>query len=262
VGFVSCVGDDQFGEIARAWLAAAGVDTRNIPVLRGRSTGLTVIMQRGTWRNMLTYPGTIAEVRVGDIDFDYLGSARHFHLSSFYLQRGLQPDVPDLFKKLKSRGLTISLDCNDDPDDVWNGGIGKALRHVDILLPNAREAMRLTGVQDVQIAAEKLAAIVPLVVIKLGADGAMARRGNEQWSSPGLKVDVVDPVGAGDSFDAGFLHEYLKGSDIQNCLRMGNIAGALSVTRPGGTDAFRDAKHREDFFRRHIPELSSVIRSR
>ncbi|MGN6720153.1 MAG: carbohydrate kinase family protein, partial [Candidatus Binatia bacterium] len=200
---------------------------------------------------MLTYPGTIFDLRAADLDFEYLTSAGHFHLSSFYLQRGLQSDIPQLFKKLKSAGLTISLDCNDDPDDEWDGGIREALHYVDVFLPNAREAMRLTGVQDVQTAARQLSELVGIVVIKLGADGAMARRGHDQWASPGLKIDVVDPVGAGDSFDAGFLHEFLRGSGVPACLASGNLAGALSVTRAGGTEAFRDAAHRQGFLHQY-----------
>ena len=66
-----------------------------------------------------------------------------------------------------------------------------------------------------------------------------------------LKVPLVDTVGAGDSFDAGFLHEYLRGSDIEACLASGNAAGARSVTRAGGTEAFRDAKHRDKFLAEH-----------
>lgn len=251
VGFSSCIGDDQSGEMAMARLTAVGIDVSKVAVLPGRKTGLTVIMQREKWRNMLTYPGTIFDLRFADLDVEYLKSGRHFHLSSFYLQRGLQPDVPQLFKELKAAGLTISLDCNDDPDDRWEGTVREALRYVDIFLPNEREAMRLTGSGDVQTAAEKLSELVELVVIKLGADGAMARRGDQQWTSPALKIDLVDPVGAGDSFDAGFLHEYLRGSDVLTCLASGNLAGALSVTRAGGTEAFRDAAHREDFLRRH-----------
>jgi sugar/nucleoside kinase (ribokinase family) len=61
----------------------------------------------------------------------------------------------------------------------------------------------------------------------------------------------VDTVGAGDSFDAGFLHEYVRGADLLKCLASGNRAGALSTTRPGGTEAFRDAAHREKFLREH-----------
>jgi sugar/nucleoside kinase (ribokinase family) len=251
VGFVSCIGDDQFGELALARLSAAQVDVSKVAILAGRKTALTVIMQRDSWRNMLTYAGTIFDLQMKNLDFNYLASARHFHLSSYYLLRGLQPDVPELFKKLKSAGLTISFDCNDDPDDGWNGGIHDALQYVDILLPNAREAMRLTGAENVQAAAEQLGRMVPLVAIKLGADGAIARRGKEQWASPALSVEAVDPVGAGDSFDAGFLHEYLRGSDIESCLAAGNRAGALSVTRAGGTEAFRDGAHREQFLREH-----------
>ena len=252
VGFVSCVGDDQFGELALARLSAAGADVSKVAILPGRKTGLTVIMQRDSWRNMLTYPGTIFDLQIQNLDFEYLSSAKHFHLSSYYLQRGLQADVPELFKKLKAAGLTISFDCNDDPDDGWAGGIDQALKHVDVLLPNAREAMRLTGTDTIKAAAEQLSRMVPLVAIKLGAEGAIARRGNEQWTSPALKVEAIDPIGAGDSFDAGFLHEYLRGADIGACLSAGNRAGALSVTRVGGTEAFRDVSYREHFLREYV----------
>jgi sugar/nucleoside kinase (ribokinase family) len=251
VGFASCVGDDRIGEIALARLSSAQVDVSKVAILPGRQSGLTVILQRHSGRNMLTFPGTIFDLRLANLDLDYLSSARHFHLSSYYLQRALQPDVPKLLKQLKSAGLTISLDCNDDPDDRWDGAIREALEYVDIFMPNAREAQCLTGAQDVEAAAEQLVRAVPLVVVKLGSRGALARRGDERWFSPAVKIDVVDAVGAGDSFDAGFLHEYLRGSDVPACLAAGNLAGALSTTRAGGTEAFRDAQHRENFSREH-----------
>src|SRR5438270_5800806 len=202
VGFASCVGSDSFGELAMARLAAARVDVSKVSILSGRKTGLTVIMQRNSWRNMLTYPGTISDLRIEDVDVEYLASARHFHLSSFYLQRGLQAGIPALLRKMKSAGLTTSLDCNDDPDDHWEGGIRDALRHVDIFLPNAREAIRLTKARDAQSAAKDLTQIVPLVIVKIGAEGAIACRGEETWSSPGLNVQVLDRVGSVDSFNA------------------------------------------------------------
>jgi len=87
------------------------------------------------------------------------------------------------------------------------------------------------------------------VVVKLGRKGAMAQRGNERFTSPAIRVEAVDAVGAGDSFDAGFLHEYVRGADLTACLAAGNLAGAFSTTRPGGTEAFRDAKYRAEFFR-------------
>jgi sugar/nucleoside kinase (ribokinase family) len=259
VGFISAIGDDPLGQLALSRLSAAGVEVSKVVILGGRKSGLTVIIRRNGWRNMLTYPGTMVDLSLGDLDLKYLSFARHFHLSSFYLQRGLQRDVPELLRKLKSAGLSVSLDCNDDPDDRWDGGIREALRYVDIFLPNGREAQRLTGAADVMIAARELSRWVPLLVVKLGPEGAMACRGDQQWFSRALRLDVVDSVGAGDSFNAGFLHEYLRGSDVEACLAAGNVTGALSTTRPGGTEAFRDAEHRRQFLRAHGGQGRSEI---
>jgi sugar/nucleoside kinase (ribokinase family) len=200
---------------------------------------------------MVTYSGTIAELSWGDLDLEYLADARHFHLSSFYLQSGLRPRVPELFRKMKEAGLTTSLDTNDDPDDGWGGGLDDALHYVDVFLPNEREAQKAAGVSGIDAAVKKLAALVPLVVVKLGPDGAMAQRGIDRFTSPALKVKAVDAVGAGDSFDAGFLHQYVRGADLTACLSAGNQAGALSATRPGGVEAFRDADYRTHFFEAH-----------
>ncbi|HVI10372.1 MAG TPA: sugar kinase [Candidatus Binatia bacterium] len=250
VGFISKIGDDPLGQIALERLRAGGVDVSRVKTISGPvKTGLTTILQRRTWRNMLTYPGTIFDLKMEDLDLDYLADSRHFHLSSFYLQRGLQERVPELFRRMKSLGLTISLDTNDDPDDAWLGGLNEALGLVDVFLPNAREARRISGLADLAEAMNRIAEKVPLVVVKAGMEGAMAQRGKEKFSAPAFQVDAVDAVGAGDSFDAGFLSEYLRGSDLPACLRMGNVAGALSVTRPGGTEAFRDREYVTEFVR-------------
>ena len=249
VGFQSRIGDDQLGEIALQRLQDAGVDVSRLRRISGAAkTGLTVILHRQAWRNILTYAGTIAELCWDDLDFDYLSDSRHFHLSSYYLQRALRPHVGELFERLKSAGLTISLDTNDDPDDQWQGGLQEVLRYVDIFLPNEREARKAAGADDLETAIQKLSELVPLVVVKLGSKGALAQRGKERLVSSAQTVVPVDPVGAGDSFDAGFLHQYLRGSDLPTCLASGNLAGALSTTRPGGTEAFRDTVYRNDFF--------------
>jgi sugar/nucleoside kinase (ribokinase family) len=257
VGFQSRIGDDQFGEIALEPLRKSGVDVscvRKPSAETGSNatgTGLTVIMQRERWRNMVTYAGTIAELTWDDLDLDYLTDSRHFHLSSFYLQTGLRARVPELFRKMKEAGLTVSLDTNDDPDDSWAGGLDEALRYVDIFLPNEREAQKAAGVNDLEAAVTKLSATVPLVVVKMGAAGAMAQRGSERFTSPPRRVEAIDAVGAGDSFDAGFLNRYLRGDDLVECLAAGNLAGALSTTRPGGIEAFRDEVYRNKFFVEH-----------
>jgi sugar/nucleoside kinase (ribokinase family) len=248
VGFQTRIGTDPLGKIALERLAQSTVDVSRVRQVSGTTTtGLTVILHHDEWRNMLTYAGTIAELCWDDLDLDYLSDSRHFHLSSYYLQRALLPRVGELFRLLKSKGLTISLDTNDDPDDRWQGNLHEILQHVDIFLPNEREACKAAGTEDLEAAVRKLAELVPLLVIKLGRKGAMAIRSGQRFTSPPLEVTPVDTVGAGDSFDAGFLHEYLKGSDLPTCLASGNRAGALSTTRPGGTEAFRDAAHRKRF---------------
>lgn len=250
VGFQSRIGDDQLGQMSLERLKQSGVDVSKVRQVSGATTtGLTVILHHQAWRNILTYMGTISELSWEDLDLDYLADARHFHLSSYFMQRALRPRVAELFRLLKSKGLTISLDTNDDPEDRWEGGLDELLELVDVFLPNEREACKAAGTEDLEEAVKKLSKLVPLLVVKVGPKGSWAQRGSERFTSPPVSVTPVDTVGAGDSFDAGFLHEYLRGSDIAKCLASGNRAGALSTTRPGGTEAFRDAAHREAFLR-------------
>jgi sugar/nucleoside kinase (ribokinase family) len=248
VGFQSRIGDDSMGQIALDRLKQDKVDVSKVRIVPGSTTtGLTVILHHEHWRNILTYSGTIAELRWEDLDLDYLADSRHFHLSSYYLQKSLCPRVTELFRFLKSKGLTISLDTNDDPDNRWEGGLQDLLHHVDVFLPNEREACKAAGTEDLEDAITKLSKLAPLVVVKLGRKGALAQRGSDRFTAPTREVVPVDTVGAGDSFDAGFLHEYVRGSDLNQCLASGNAAGALSTTRPGGTEAFRDEAHRQAF---------------
>src|SRR5579862_2985913 len=241
VGFQSRIGEDPLGRIALERLAEAKVDVSKVRVVPGASTtGLTVILPHAHWRNILTYPGTIAELTWEDLDLDYLADSRHFHFCSYYLQRALQPRVAELFQHLKAKGLTISLDTNDDPEDRWEGGLKELLRYVDVFLPNEREACKAAVTEDLEEAIKELSALVPLLVVKLGRKGALAQKGLERFTAAAQEVIAVDPVGAGDSFDAGFLYEYIRGADVPACLASGNRAGALSTTRPGGTEAFRE----------------------
>ncbi|HTT18439.1 MAG TPA: sugar kinase [Candidatus Sulfotelmatobacter sp.] len=251
IGFQSRIGDDPLGRISLQRLEESGVDVSKVRVIPGTTTtGLTVILHHEHWRNILTYAGTISELTWDDLDLSYLSDSRHFHFSSYYLQKGLRPRVADLFQQLKSKGLTISLDTNDDPDDRWDGDLHDLLRYVDVFLPNEREACKAAGTDDLEEAINRLSQLVPLLVVKLGRKGALAQKGPERFTANAKELTPVDTVGAGDSFDAGFLHEYIRGSDLQTCLDSGNQAGALSTTRAGGTEAFRDTSHRKMFLGR------------
>jgi len=254
VGFISRIGDDPLGRISRERLAEGGVDVAKVRVVSGpTTTGLTVILPRAHDRNILTYPGTMFEMCFEDLDLEYLSAAKHFHLSSFFLHRALRPRIAELFHRMKSAGLTTSLDTNDDPEDLWAEDLWEVLRYVDVFMPNEREIMKIARTTDPRAGLAKLAEVVPTVVAKLGPEGAVARQGKEEVTGKPLHVDAIDPVGAGDSFDAGFIHQYVRGADLATCLAYGNLAGACSTTKPGGTEAFRDRAHFQKFISEHAP---------
>lgn len=249
VGFVTRVGRDPLGQLALARLQEAGVDLKRVVQTKGATaTGLTVILPHSGTRHILTYPGTMFEMVYKDLDLVYLANAWHFHMSSFFLHRGLKERVPELFRKMKKAGLTTSLDTNDDPENRWDG-VEETLRYVDIFLPNQREACKIAGTDDLDTAIQRLAVRVPMLVVKLGSRGAIAVSKGKQIESSGIKVAVVDPIGAGDSFDAGFLYQFVRGAPLETCLQWGSLAGAFSTTRPGGTEAFRNPKKWRGFVR-------------
>jgi sugar/nucleoside kinase (ribokinase family) len=251
VGFSSSIGTDPLGEICLKRLGESGVDLSRVRRLAGKTTGLTVILPQGKQRYILTFPGTMFEMSGKDLDLDYILSAKHLHVSSYFLQKSLQSALPDIFRRAKAAGLTTSLDTNDDPEDLWSSDLHQLLGYVDVLLPNAREACKLARVHDVEQAAELLSQKVAVVVVKRGSQGALAIVSKARFEAFPPAVDAIDHVGAGDSFDAGFIHEFVRGKSIEACLKFGNVVGALSVTRHGGTEAFREAQHRESFLRAH-----------
>ncbi|HKW61436.1 MAG TPA: sugar kinase [Candidatus Acidoferrum sp.] len=247
VAFTSCVGSDPLGKFCVERLEQSGVDVSGVKVLAGKTTGVTVILPLSKQRQILTYLGTTLDLQFAHLDLNYLRSASHFHLSSFFLLRGLRSRTPELFSQMKQAGLTTSFDTNDDPEGLWAGDVRSVLKSVDIFLPNEREACKLTGTDDVQEALKALSQLVPIVVIKCGPKGAIAMRGKDQFRAPSLSVQPVDTVGAGDSFNAGFLHKFILRCNLDECLEYGNAVAALSTTRAGGTEALRERAHRESF---------------
>lgn len=249
VGFVSRAGSDALGKMALERLSAAGVEVSRVKQGAGRtSTGLTVVLPYLQHRYILTYPGTMFELEYSDIDMGYVRSARHLHISSFFLHRALRPRILDLLRQAKTAGLSTSLDTNDDPENKWDRDLLEVLKHVDIFFPNDREAKKIARTDDLSQAINLLAGLAKIVVVKRGAAAAICRSGQEQCSLMPPSVKAVDDVGAGDSFDAGFIHQYLTGAKLEDCLGFANVAGAYSTTREGGTEAFRDRAALAEFF--------------
>ena len=236
VAICGVVGDDLFGRYLREELTLHGVNTRGLITDPDRPSGLTVVFSIPGDRAMLTAAGTVADLRADLIDPALLASARHVHVSSYFLQRALQADLPSLFDAVHGSGGSTSLDPNWDPEGVWDGGLNELLPRVDVFLPNAMEAMSIGHISNLDDAVGRLRAMVSMVVVKNGSDGAVASTTGETAVVRGLPGRVVDTTGAGDSFDAGFLAAWLADMPLTRCLEIGNACGVLSTRSPGGTD--------------------------
>lgn len=246
VSFSSLAARDDFSRMALTHLTDRRVDISGVQYSEGSGSGVTVLINHGGVRHILTYPGTASDMRVSHLDLDHICRARHFHLSSLFLLKGLHKDLPEFFRKIRQHGLTISLDTNDDPDDVWGGVLGDLLPLIDVLLPNERELLRMTEAVSIDEALTAMAGKVPLIVVKRGAEGAIVQHGKARHVVPAVSVTPVDLIGAGDSFNAGFLACYVRGLPAETCAAVGNVTGAISTLKPGGIEAFRD-----DIFWRH-----------
>lgn len=235
--FAGVVGDDVFGRFMLDALADRGIDMRGCLVDANRPTGLSVILARGEDRAILTTLGTIGDLRGGIVYPDLVRAARHVHVSSYYLQAGLQPDLPELFREAHDAGATTSIDPNWDPSERWDGGLLALLGETDCFFPNSAEARAITGVDDIDVAAEALAERGAIVAVKFGQGGGLAMSGDEVVRSEAVPADVVDTTGAGDSFDAGFIAGRLAGWQLERCLAFAVACGSLSTRAAGGTAA-------------------------
>jgi len=237
VAFIGKVGDDDFGRVVRRSLAERGIDMSGVVVDPTIKTGLSVILSRPDDRAILTHLGSIATLHYEEIDQSLLLRARHLHLGSFFLLDSLRPNITRLFAEARRQGLTTSLDTNYDPQESWNGGLWEALTRTDVFMPNQAELHAVSGEAELEPALERVAKRGPLVALKLGPNGGIARQGDATVQASSIPVDVIDTTGAGDSFDAGFIYGYLAGWNLEKSLQLGCVCGALSTRAVGGITA-------------------------
>ena len=235
VAFIGVCGDDIFGRFMLDKMQKREVDIENVIVRPNGFTGLSVILARGADRAILTHPGLISALQASDISDNLLRQARHLHVASYFMQTKLQPDLFALFQNAHALGLTTSLDTNYDPSEKWLG-IDGLLSVTDVFLPNKTEALSITQTIDAESASKQFADKSGLVAIKLGVEGALACKDTEVIRSNSIRVNVVDTVGAGDSFDAGFLFGYLNHWPLEKSLRLACVCGAISTQKAGGTE--------------------------
>jgi sugar/nucleoside kinase (ribokinase family) len=235
VRMVGCVGEDPAGLGLVAELAAAGVRPalRTVP---GASTGTIVsLVEPDGQRSMLADRGANLELAPEDLA---LTALRHLHLSGYTLLHP-RPRAAGLaaLAAAVAAGATVSLDpASTAPLAVY--GVDRWLADTaaaTLVLPNAEEAVLLTGCADPADAARALAARHRVVAVKLGADGALWASGDVLVHRPALPTTVVDTTGAGDAFAAGLLAAWLADPGIapERALDAGLARAALVVARVG-----------------------------
>ena len=243
VAFVGKIGHDQFGELVLQSLENKGVSTEFIIQDKTLNTGATIVLNYDEDRAMLTHPGAMNHLTIKDITPEILKTARHLHFSSYYLQPGIREDVDQLFKMAKENGLTTSFDMQWDPKEKWQLPVQKILPFVDVFLPNRQELIYLTGQINLKEAIKKLRDNANTVVVKMGNEGSFLfdTKAKLEKTLPAYKNEqVVDAIGAGDSFNAGFIFKFIQGAPLEECQRFGNLCGAINTTAAGGTSAFQN----------------------
>lgn len=259
VGFVGKVGNDLLGAMLIERLQDHGVDTSRIVRTDEAQTGICVVLSFPHDYAMASYPGVREKFCLVDVDLAYVQSARHLHMSSFYLQPALQPGAAELFRGAKGAGLTTSLDPDCDPAGKWNKGLLELLHYVDVFLPNEQEALKISGKNNLESALDSLAKLSATVVVKRGAAGVVVSSQGQRLAAPGFHVEPLDTTGAGDSFNAGFISRFLKHDSLADCIAWGNACGAMSTLAMGGIEGFPVPKQVEVFFREHSVELGEML---
>ncbi len=227
-------GFDSFGDLVVDTLEKAGVNTSYISRDSQVKTGLSVILNTGHDRAIITYTGTIDCIGKNDISEEQLKRTRHLHIASYFLMKKLQPHYAGILKKLKEYGATISLDTNWDPEETWNSGLVDILPFVDIFFPNENEIKAIAGEATLKKSIKKIKDMIPVLVVKKGIDGAEVYSADGYSFAPSIPGPKADAVGAGDSFDGGFIYGYLNGKSPEECLRIGCICGSLNTRMAGG----------------------------
>lgn len=244
VAFLGKLGNDIFGDFVLKSLQEKKVDTSLIIRSATLQTGATVALSYKDERAMITHPGAMESLTISDIAEGALKQARHLHFSNCFAQAGLKNDIKEMFCRAKKYGLTTSFDTQCDPLEEWDLNLAEILPLVDVFLPNEEELLSLTRKKDLAAAVGSILDFSNIIVVKQGNKGSVSATKNDTlFVKAFVNNDPVDAIGAGDSFNAGFIYQWLQNRPVPYCQRFGNLIGAISTTAAGGTTAFNDIKN-------------------
>jgi sugar/nucleoside kinase (ribokinase family) len=233
------VGCDTFGDFLIKVMNDANLDTSGM--VRDSSvytSTTTVLISPDGERSFLHYYGGNARISEDDVNYDTIKKAKILHVAAAFLVPGLDGEpMARVLEKARQMGVTTSLDTAWDAEGRWMQLLEPCLHHVDIFIPSIEEAQILSGKQDAaEIAEFFLDYGIGTVILKLGEDGCYARTHDSELAVPAFKVDkVVDTLGAGDAFAAGFLAAKVNAWDLKKACTFANAAGASCVTARGAS---------------------------
>ncbi|MGW1005887.1 sugar kinase [Streptomyces sp. NPDC002520] len=245
VSWLSALGDDAFGRRVRAAVAAAGVDVTGVRTDPDRPTGL-LVKDPGPARTRVHYyrTGSAASALGPEtLDDERLRTASLLHLTG--VTPALSPSCRTLVEsalddRAGARPYAVSFDVNHRPALWHDDGAAPVLRELadraDIAFVGLDEAQDLWGAHLETGDVRRLLRRPRILVVKDGARSATAFADGDSCTVPALRTNVVEPVGAGDAFAAGFLAGLLNGQDLRRALRLGHItaSSALRVTADRG----------------------------
>lgn len=237
--FCGMIGDDKFGDFVLEQLQLKNVNTRFIKISPDYKTGITVVMNYNQDRANVTFCGAMNALSINEIPWGNINDFEHFHLSNYFLQEGIKNDITRIFKKAKAAGLSTSLDLQYDPEETWDFDYKTCLPFVDIFLPNESEILALTGKGTIEAAINTIKPFANTIALKLGKEGSRLIKDKiDIEAAPFINKNYKDAIGAGDSFNAGFIQKFLEGASPEECLKNANLMGSLNTTCAGGTAAF------------------------
>jgi sugar/nucleoside kinase (ribokinase family) len=243
-GFVGVLGNDEFGKCIMDRFSRDGVDSTHVKVMDGYSTAVAFVtyLSDGSRKFLFHIPYAAAgQLNSDHIDCEYFRSADILHLmgSSLSVNEGSREACYKAMRLVKEGGGRISFDPNLRPELLSIEKIGEIcqpiLKACDVVMPSGEEACMLAGIEGTaEDACQELLRQGPsIVTLKRGEQGSVIYTENEKLVVPSFKVREVDPTGAGDCFDAGFVFGLLEGWDLERTARFANAVGALSTTRKG-----------------------------
>lgn len=240
----SLIGEDLYGQLVTARIKESGVQ---LSAPRAGGQGVCICLSGRRDRAFVSYKGTVARFSERDIDLKALLSpdTAHAHFAAYYDCVGLQPALPQLMRRLRSMGATVSLVPQADPSAEWGSGIVDLLPLVNVLICNQAECVAIAGTptsgrrperDEVEAAVRLLLDKgVELVVVTLGDQGALAASASQRWEQRTVRREAVDATGAGDAFAAGFLFGWCCSGDVPLGLEYGCACGAAAVGQMGGS---------------------------